>query len=372
MGKLRCFQIDLDNPQALYWSGQTVSGRALVDLESEMKMREIRLEFLGKSRVHWTEQHGSGKHRHTRHYSANELYFNNVVTVFGKGLGGGDEHTLPPGQHHFPFSFMLPPNLPSSFEGGIGHVRYVVKGTIDRPWRFDDNCVRAFTVLNALDLNQLPEANHGAEATDNKTICCLCCKSGPITGTIKVNRIGYVPGESVYFEASVQNLSNRECGISAELEMATIFHATTKSKSTHQRINSIQHQTLMPGDSDVWGGDRFIIPPLPPSYLSGCNIIDVRYLVKLVVDPSGPAFDLNVPVEIIIGTIPLTSAVQQYQQTLSAVRPSAPPEVAMPSPSYNEFILGSTHIGNEEGGEHTQGQVDFTPTYTYYNWSRTT
>lgn len=54
---------------------------------------------------------------------------------------------------------MLPPNLPSSFEGGIGHVRYVVKGTIDRPWRFDDNCVRAFTVLNALDLNQLPEAN---------------------------------------------------------------------------------------------------------------------------------------------------------------------------------------------------------------------
>ena len=42
------------------------------------------------------------------------------------------------------------------------------------------------------------------------------------------------------------------------------------------------------------------------------------------------------------------------------------------SPSYNEFILGSTHIGNEEGGEHTQGQVDFTPTYTYYNWSRTT
>ena len=42
------------------------------------------------------------------------------------------------------------------------------------------------------------------------------------------------------------------------------------------------------------------------------------------------------------------------------------------SPSYNEFILGSTNIGNEEGGEHTQGEVDFTPTYTYYNWSKTT
>ena len=46
---------------------------------------EIRLEFLGKARVHWTEHHTNGQHRETRHYSANELYFNNVVTVFGKG-----------------------------------------------------------------------------------------------------------------------------------------------------------------------------------------------------------------------------------------------------------------------------------------------
>lgn len=39
MGKLRCFQIDLDNPQAIFWSGQHVTGRVTVDLESEMKMR---------------------------------------------------------------------------------------------------------------------------------------------------------------------------------------------------------------------------------------------------------------------------------------------------------------------------------------------
>lgn len=39
MGKLRCFQIDLDNPQAIFWSGQHVTGRATVDLAAEMKMR---------------------------------------------------------------------------------------------------------------------------------------------------------------------------------------------------------------------------------------------------------------------------------------------------------------------------------------------
>ena len=38
---------------------------------------------------------------------------------------------------------------------------------------------------------------------------------------------------------------------------------------------------------------------------------------------------MYIPLEIIIGTVPLTSAVQQYQQTLSAAQPSAPPEAAM-------------------------------------------
>nr|XP_022329071.1 arrestin domain-containing protein 17-like [Crassostrea virginica] len=369
MGNLRCFTILYDNPQALYWSGQTVSGRVFVDLASEMKMREIRLEFQGKARVHWTEQADSDSG--TSHYSASEVYFYNVVPVFGRGLRGGDEYILSPGQHYFPFAFILPPGLPSSFEGECGQVRYLVRGTIDRPWMFDDHCVCAFTVLSALDLNQQPMANQGAEVTDDKTICCLCCKSGPITGTIKVNRIGYVPGESIYFEANIQNLSRRECSIAAELVMVSTFHATTKSRSCHQSINSLLHQKVMPGDSDVWGGDRFIIPPLPPSFLSGCSIMDIRYLLKLVVSPSGPALTMYIPLEIIIGTVPLTSVVQQYQQTLSAAQPSAPPEAAMPSPSYSEFILGSTNIGNE-GGEHTQGQVNFTPTYTYYNWSKTT
>lgn len=73
-------------------------------------------------------------------------------------MSGGDEYVLPPGQHTFPFSFVLPPSLPSSFEGGIGYVRYLVQGTIDRPWRFDDHTVRPFTVLSALDLNQQPMA----------------------------------------------------------------------------------------------------------------------------------------------------------------------------------------------------------------------
>lgn len=36
--KLRCFQIDFDNPQAIYFPGQPVNGKVIVDLESETKV----------------------------------------------------------------------------------------------------------------------------------------------------------------------------------------------------------------------------------------------------------------------------------------------------------------------------------------------
>lgn len=52
--------------------------------------------------------------------------------------------------------------------------------------------------------------------------------------------------------------------------------------------------------------------------------------------PSGPSLPISVKLDIIIGTIPLQSAVQRYQQVLSDI-PSAPSKVAMRM-SYDDVI----------------------------------
>ena len=75
----------------------------------------------------------------------------------GPGLPGEDM-IHPVGHHVYPFRFTLPTNLPSSFEGGVGHIRYLIQGVIDKPWKIDDKCVRPFTVIAALDLNNEPTA----------------------------------------------------------------------------------------------------------------------------------------------------------------------------------------------------------------------
>jgi len=57
------------------------------------------------------------------------------------------------GSYKYPFSFTLPTNVPSSFEGQQGYVRYTAKATMDRPWKFDHVTRCAFTVISVLDLN---------------------------------------------------------------------------------------------------------------------------------------------------------------------------------------------------------------------------
>jgi len=63
---------------------------------------------------------------------------------------------LEAGTYRYPFTFPLPPNVPSSFEGEHGYVRYTVEAKIDRPWKFDHVSRSAFTVINHVDLNLEP------------------------------------------------------------------------------------------------------------------------------------------------------------------------------------------------------------------------
>ena len=66
---------------------------------------------------------------------------------------------MPSGTHTYPFNYVLPPNLPSSFESDFGRIRYTAKAILDRPWKFDHETKVAFTVVSHFDLNKEPKAS---------------------------------------------------------------------------------------------------------------------------------------------------------------------------------------------------------------------
>lgn len=62
------------------------------------------------------------------------------------------------GEHTYPFNASLPTTAPSSFEGENGFIRYKVRATLDRPWKFDEHAEGSFGVVTPLDLNFYEQA----------------------------------------------------------------------------------------------------------------------------------------------------------------------------------------------------------------------
>lgn len=136
MGKLKSFHVELENPNGVYYAGQIMNGRLVVELIEEMHMKgkmilityicmhtcmttpllslslnfklpkrafkvpsfwpipyftvEIRLIFKGGAEVYWTETYtsateGGDTRDNTETFAASETYFNQSVPVYGRG-----------------------------------------------------------------------------------------------------------------------------------------------------------------------------------------------------------------------------------------------------------------------------------------------
>ncbi|KAK6176677.1 hypothetical protein SNE40_014930 [Patella caerulea] len=298
----------------------------ITDLNNILLFTGIRIKFEGHAHVKFqdrvSEDHNGGRHNganndagrtEMRTFTGNESYLEHVVVIVGKGPGqSGESMVLPAGQYVYPFRYQLPAGLPSSFEGDHGRVRYSFVGVIDRPWKLDHTYKGAFTVVYPLNLNMEPTAMRPAEARKSKTLGCLCCTTGPISAVFRLGRLGYVPGESIRLYGEVNNGSDRLIISSyVELIMTVNYHAMSRNKSVTKSLARVQHGFIDGGDSDIWNGDLLHIPPLPPSDLRGCRIIDINYTLSLTVELPFPCMDLVVPINILIGSIPLQGDVAQ-------------------------------------------------------------
>lgn len=66
------------------------------------------------------------------------------------------DNKMAAGHYKFLFHFAVPQNVPSSFKGSHGEVRYQVKAVADVPWGFDYTAKTSFSVNHLYDLNTIP------------------------------------------------------------------------------------------------------------------------------------------------------------------------------------------------------------------------
>ncbi|CAF0904985.1 unnamed protein product [Brachionus calyciflorus] len=360
MGKIDYFTITLQKQNAIYMSSENLRGTLSLRVNERLKINSVKMLISGGARVHWSESHGSGKNRRTVHYSAYEKYLNFDLVFLSKQPNS--DLYLEIGDYSYPFDIVLPPNLPTSFEHTVGQVRYSLYGTVDIPWAFDKHTTRSFTVVSHLDLNANPALRQGFGVSDEKVLCCGPCKSDPIIANFNILKSGYVPGEAIVFNATMDNKSSREIKeMSVNLIQVMRFHATRKTRTCVRNVAQIKFPKHVDERTvETWQNSVLVIPPVCSSSNGTCRIIEVGYKVVFNFDASGIAVSKDLDIPIVIGTIPLS------------LQPSMPaPNIPF---TYEGCIFGPNPVdfGNEISGGNNKGETiesdlnTYKPFYPFY------
>jgi hypothetical protein len=111
----------------VYYPGQIVRGAVIYNVLAKKKFHSIRLTLDGRSYTQWAVGY-----KHKVHYYATVVFFNTTSALVGK-LDKTQDIEFEPGCHIFPFEYVLPMNLPPSFQDRLwaNFNRYTATAHVD-------------------------------------------------------------------------------------------------------------------------------------------------------------------------------------------------------------------------------------------------
>ncbi|KAK6195238.1 hypothetical protein SNE40_000708 [Patella caerulea] len=283
--------------KGVYYPGQLIEGRVIIEVKKETTIRGIDLYFNGAANVRWTET----KTLEIKQYTKTRNYFSKHISLL-KG-----NQTLSAGRSVYPFQYQLPDGIPSSFHGQYGGVEYRLKCVVDSPFKQVKIIAdKKITVIHDLDLNTEPHARESPLLEKQMTLSGLYRTPGRINVTFKLDRCGYVPGQSIPIHATVENESSKTLkGSSVCLKQVVKYYAENKTKVACEVITRLSRGRIRPGNKEVWESESLLVPDVPFSRLPACPFIEICYVIMFAVDVGflNPCVELSK--DILIGSVPL-------------------------------------------------------------------
>ena len=311
MGKK--FLIELEKPTHEAHVGE-VRGAVVLETKKDKKYKSIKVKIRGVATTEWEERVREGEEERTIHYSSTKKYAKKKIVLWTND--DAPDNRLEKGDHKFPFTLPLEGVVPSSYKGPHGRIQYEVTAVIDKskPGK-DDKKVRVHVpVHELLDLNSLSGVREPKIKQVEKTLCCLCCASGPISMSARIPRTGFFCGnDRIALEVEVENGSSRPVDkVTAEIKKEVHFIAEAKesgggvfggSRHQYETIVEIASDAVEPGNSLSWSPDNLMVPSTDPTN-TNCSIVSVKYYLKVEAAISFAA-DAAVTFPLTIGTVPL-------------------------------------------------------------------
>jgi hypothetical protein len=119
-------EILLHLPKAEYSPGERVEGHAIILCDEDFDCESVNLVFSCQEQSRVVV--GSGKHR--RVYLEEHEYFEQFLELLNQSM-------VLEGETRYEFSFDIPEESVSSFEGHYSWIRYIIKGKIEVKWALD-------------------------------------------------------------------------------------------------------------------------------------------------------------------------------------------------------------------------------------------
>ncbi|XP_036441955.1 arrestin domain-containing protein 2 isoform X2 [Colossoma macropomum] len=345
---IRRFALELDGPSdAVYSSGEVVSGKVVLELRGELKLSGLVVFGRGAATAHWLENRSAGVNTAYSDYTSKVIYFRKKQRLI---RDNGELTTLPAGRHEYPFSFQLPEEtLVTSFEGKHGSIRYWVKVKLHRPWCTVKKIKKEFTVIEPIDINT-PSLLAPQAGTKEKMARAWYRNFGQVSITAKIDRKGYTPGEVIPVFAEFDNSTSRSVVPKAYITQTQTFIARGTMKQKRSVVATLTGDVVGAQRRETWHGRAIKIPPVGPSILQ-CRIIKVEYMLRVCVDVPGTS-KLCLDLPLVMGTIPLhpfgsrTSSVSSHYSLNMEWLRMAIPEQPEPPPEYSSIVTEEEAIQN--------------------------
>uniref|UniRef100_A0A3B4B0X7 Arrestin C-terminal-like domain-containing protein n=1 Tax=Periophthalmus magnuspinnatus TaxID=409849 RepID=A0A3B4B0X7_9GOBI len=305
MGKLQEFDITFTNNKVVYSPGESITGTLKIRTANSLQYKAIKVNCQGSC--------GISNKMNDAAWAVEEQYFNSTLSVADKG-------TLSSGEHTFPFQFVIPAAVPTSFEGPFGKIVYRIKAAIDTP-RFskDYKAQRQFYLLNLLNLN-----HHPSYAVVTKKFNYLLVKTGTLMLKARSDLRGYIPGQVIRLSTEIHNKSGRDTGCVLASLIQKVTYRTKRPVMDLRTIAEVEGAGVKAGKHAEWR-EQIIVPPLPQSELAGCSLIHIDYFIQVSLKSPDTVVTLPIHIGNIAVNLSPTRVPDPVPSSPVGVAPSAPP-----------------------------------------------
>jgi hypothetical protein len=282
--KLKEFKLEVwDPPNGVYLPGMTVTGviTAVIDIPNN-DFKAIQVSVIGELNVRWTvsQTHSNGHQMRTttRLIQAHVNCINRFVKVWDKEKSGGSSH--PVGSYSYPFSIQLVgDNLPTSFMGKHGSIRYTVQARVVRGFqKFDQKVIADINVTNAITPCLIQPSSKEA----NRTITYRFSPSTYIIIKVSIPRTEYhaiIQNDAIPFSVDVKNNSNHEIHqLTASICKTVVYIVENdRIKERMTKVASISSKELNTVSGKKWCPGPLVIPPQTEATMAYYRYIVVSY-----------------------------------------------------------------------------------------------